>query len=441
MAHLGEFSWVNENPQNSGGELAGDTEPTSYRPRRIHAKSRNGCQNCKRRRIKCDESKPKCLRCADRDIRCDFGDSLSSRERSGEQPTIESQTRRMVKSYLETYDQQPAMESHVPTREEIQLCLETATDAEILLNDTQCDNFELLSHFFGITEPFIGSPESQKVFQNHGLELSRGAPYLLHAILTFSASHLNFLYPQKRKYEIAASSYYDLSLKSYSAQIRAGLDASNADSLIGCGYLHTMLAFRNVQSDDLADAGDLGWLRIMQGVRILWGTHDFFPQLKDSPWRSVCAEARVTEEFRRNHIETANAGSEAEDIFRALHRFLEVDLNSSGQGNVYQEPLSRLCVLLESAIRHHKIGMFMVFIDLLPAAFLQLLDQKDTKAMMIICYWCALFSYNEKWWITRSAQLECAKLCAYLNSIPDQAVQDLLHFPARKCGYMAKGPV
>ncbi|KAL4902334.1 hypothetical protein BDW74DRAFT_180836 [Aspergillus multicolor] len=34
-----------------------------FRPRRRHRKSRNGCAECKRRRIKCDETKPSCSRC------------------------------------------------------------------------------------------------------------------------------------------------------------------------------------------------------------------------------------------------------------------------------------------------------------------------------------------------------------------------------------------
>ncbi|KAL6239483.1 hypothetical protein BDW75DRAFT_198300 [Aspergillus navahoensis] len=36
---------------------------SKFRPRRHHRKSRNGCAECKRRRIKCDEVKPSCSRC------------------------------------------------------------------------------------------------------------------------------------------------------------------------------------------------------------------------------------------------------------------------------------------------------------------------------------------------------------------------------------------
>ncbi|KAL5332564.1 hypothetical protein BJX70DRAFT_404478 [Aspergillus crustosus] len=38
-------------------------DQSKFRPRRRHRKSRNGCMECKRRRIKCDEMKPSCSRC------------------------------------------------------------------------------------------------------------------------------------------------------------------------------------------------------------------------------------------------------------------------------------------------------------------------------------------------------------------------------------------
>ncbi|KAJ5937687.1 hypothetical protein N7454_004029 [Penicillium verhagenii] len=40
-------------------------------PRRTHRKSRNGCANCKRRRLKCDESYP-CVNCVKHGISCEF---------------------------------------------------------------------------------------------------------------------------------------------------------------------------------------------------------------------------------------------------------------------------------------------------------------------------------------------------------------------------------
>lgn len=37
-----------------------------------HRKSRQGCRNCKLRKVKCDESRPRCSRCHDYGILCNF---------------------------------------------------------------------------------------------------------------------------------------------------------------------------------------------------------------------------------------------------------------------------------------------------------------------------------------------------------------------------------
>ncbi|KAL4880608.1 hypothetical protein BJY04DRAFT_72035 [Aspergillus karnatakaensis] len=41
-------------------------------PRRSHTKSRNGCDQCKKRRVKCDEQGPPCSNCTSRELDCSF---------------------------------------------------------------------------------------------------------------------------------------------------------------------------------------------------------------------------------------------------------------------------------------------------------------------------------------------------------------------------------
>ncbi|OOQ87302.1 C6 transcription factor [Penicillium brasilianum] len=41
-------------------------------PRRAHTKSRNGCDQCKRRRVKCDEKGPPCTNCISRELSCTY---------------------------------------------------------------------------------------------------------------------------------------------------------------------------------------------------------------------------------------------------------------------------------------------------------------------------------------------------------------------------------
>lgn len=49
-----------------------DPEGNPLRKRQTHHKSRSGCATCKRRKFKCDETKPACLNCTKRKFPCSF---------------------------------------------------------------------------------------------------------------------------------------------------------------------------------------------------------------------------------------------------------------------------------------------------------------------------------------------------------------------------------
>ncbi|KAB8256320.1 hypothetical protein BDV32DRAFT_97268 [Aspergillus pseudonomiae] len=48
-------------------------------PRRAHTKSRNGCDQCKKRRVKCDEKGPPCSNCVTRELRCTYLNTPAAR--------------------------------------------------------------------------------------------------------------------------------------------------------------------------------------------------------------------------------------------------------------------------------------------------------------------------------------------------------------------------
>jgi hypothetical protein len=45
------------------GSVVGKSDLASDRKRKWHTKTRNGCKTCKKRRVRCDETKPVCNRC------------------------------------------------------------------------------------------------------------------------------------------------------------------------------------------------------------------------------------------------------------------------------------------------------------------------------------------------------------------------------------------
>ncbi|KAH6656899.1 hypothetical protein BKA67DRAFT_173829 [Truncatella angustata] len=53
-------------------QTAENSDAADAKLRRSHRKSRNGCRNCKRRKVKCDELKPECTNCVRFGMPCDF---------------------------------------------------------------------------------------------------------------------------------------------------------------------------------------------------------------------------------------------------------------------------------------------------------------------------------------------------------------------------------
>ncbi|EHK19174.1 uncharacterized protein TRIVIDRAFT_213704 [Trichoderma virens Gv29-8] len=71
---------------------ARDANPPSSTIRRPHRKSRNGCKQCKRRHMKCDEHRPICVNCSTCDRECSYSQRLGANDAGMIPLTNSSQT-------------------------------------------------------------------------------------------------------------------------------------------------------------------------------------------------------------------------------------------------------------------------------------------------------------------------------------------------------------
>ncbi|KAL5344093.1 hypothetical protein BJX70DRAFT_7845 [Aspergillus crustosus] len=76
-------------------------------PRRTHTKSRNGCDQCKKRRVKCDELGPPCSNCTSRELECVYSKlpisrSLPSTSASPSSGNGQHTTPAVIESYQQT---------------------------------------------------------------------------------------------------------------------------------------------------------------------------------------------------------------------------------------------------------------------------------------------------------------------------------------------------
>ncbi|KAI3621560.1 c6 transcription [Moniliophthora roreri] len=132
---------------------------------RFHTKSKRGCLTCRKRRIKCDETKPVCRNCYRRNLEC------------VQRPKDESNQERRQQQ-----------------QQEMVLYKRLTTPTPLPVDMT---TFQIMHHFTDVTSTsFFSDPAAADAFGIAVPQLSWHNPPLLQAMLSCTALHLARLYPK-----------------------------------------------------------------------------------------------------------------------------------------------------------------------------------------------------------------------------------------------------
>lgn len=398
---------------------------TVFRPRRYHTKSRNGCFNCKKRRIKCNEVHPECSNCGEKGLSCEY--PSSSRSPQSQTVSIPSQSRRCSRS------------RHSPPRDKTldhriaAILDEDDVPGEILTQQgyQRSDVYDLLDHFVNLTNrAWIGCPWAQHRVQSLVRREAASAPYLLYSALAFSAAHMHHLDPASSKYRVAAPYHYQHSLRRYSDKLNAPLLADDAEALLASCQLHAFLAFSTASStQDELPGVELGWVQSMRGIRFIVQA----PQLMESiqsgsfgplitmasnDWQSVHAQHQLDPKTTRvaTDLRQLQVLGELCIELPATHRDALVQAISMLRDVAQLKPAPQM------------IGTCMAWINRLPTTVIELLKTGDSVAVLTLGLWCALFSRIDEWWIAQPARGKCQKVCEYIDSLHDSRYDEIVTY-------------
>ncbi|KAL4929308.1 Zn(II)2Cys6 transcription factor domain-containing protein [Aspergillus undulatus] len=261
--------------------------------RKTHKKSRLGCGNCKKRRIKCDERKPSCRNCIRHCIECDYAHTPSDVKT----PTLNSE--KSTLSAPNTHDSftfisssqtnfaapkrahrkrvdlaaEPAQQS--PTSTSSSVSAATTTIANKPFQFTATD-LALFHHFMSCPELGAEQPQWQTQMTRWGFQHH----FLLHLFLALSGfhlarnpnalSHLQGVTGQDIDYVAEAERHYDAAVHE---------TASAVPHITGCNgqIIYTAAVFificslargpRPGEYLGFRDDGDVGCLSLFMGVR------------------------------------------------------------------------------------------------------------------------------------------------------------------------------
>ncbi|KND91908.1 Sterol uptake control protein 2 [Tolypocladium ophioglossoides CBS 100239] len=156
-------------------------------PRRSHTKSRKGCDTCKRRHIRCDENFPQCRNCTKHKIRCPYNDvQVPDADRSTTPdkpdlmwtPQIEAAIGEWQATGVFPFPSlaiYPPPMPHLYSVEDLRLIYHVASLYHQLAS-IDANNFTLWTRHI----PTL-------------LRIGAATPYVMHALLAFSAMHIAFL--------------------------------------------------------------------------------------------------------------------------------------------------------------------------------------------------------------------------------------------------------
>ncbi|KAK9447013.1 uncharacterized protein V1518DRAFT_422684 [Limtongia smithiae] len=367
--------------------------------RRKHKKSKNGCSQCKRRHLKCDEQRPKCITCATANFSCSFESEAPRQPSTGAQSVTVSISAYLSRSY----------NPHENSNEGI-LVPETA--------DINPLHMELFYHFMtNVANWFYMDNEQDITFPNVLVPAAWEHPFLMYELFALSASHLS-----ERRY--AKSSYYLQIASSYHVTALSGLktalenvDITNCKAVLFASHLIAIHSFRDTFA--LASTGALfssfqqrfvECMSLLRGVRTVispwWAAlldSDIGPVIVSARRKREVAAAREGSEtaLLKNLVLSADISEHSREIYRATVNELQVEFNyilSVGESNLN--------------------SIHLVFTWLMTASreFLVLLEEQRPEALIILAYYgVILHQYRSVWPIRDSGKVLVTAIADHLG--------------------------
>jgi hypothetical protein len=296
------------------------------------------------------------------------------------------------------------------------------------------DPSELLDHFVQTVDHiWIGSAPLQTNLQKHGPQLALRSPYLLHAMLSFSAYHLAYICPAAVQYNLAGTSHYSKSLEAYSTALQNGLENADVDAIFSCCMLLNLIAFKSLahappetempgRADELYL--DIPGLLSIRGFQIIQRDPRVESRLEQCIWNDIfnqCTSPTVT-----------RVGSQMESS-KVMHTLVQLEnlcnIENNTDPGTYDHALDSLRVLMQRGIGHQTIGILFRFTQAIENKYLELLEDKDSKALLLLYFWLSMATEVNQWWALESARSESRKILTFLKEHAEPAVKVLLDFP------------
>ncbi|KAL4878279.1 hypothetical protein BJY04DRAFT_113532 [Aspergillus karnatakaensis] len=360
--------------------------------RRSHQKSRHGCLECKRRRVKCDESRPVCANCARRQTDCEYDSSGPLRWMTDEP----SRSPRAMS------DRQQA-----PPSPDFSLLGQLRrsnhnSNGDLVLPPLNINDLELMLQWVNETHCiFTRGQQTEAIWRTHVPEEALSHQFLMHGILALSALHISCtrlprvpteLGQSGKDYLQIAISHQDQALALFREQL-GDINITNGKAMFAFASITVLYAFGFPRTPEPGSTavGDLvqafvlvrGVQHILnQAMRIIFDDLVWAPLQEVNDYDSILpGEARVA----IDRLHKANEACTRQDPI--LH-----------DSFLYQEAIDHLADLMAAVFAGLGFAMACRWAIKLQPAFVDRLRDRRPLALVILAHYGSLFPQFQEMW-------------------------------------------
>ncbi|EFZ02370.1 Zn(2)-Cys(6) zinc finger domain protein [Metarhizium robertsii] len=402
-------------------------------PRLYHTKSRTGCARCRARRVKCDESRPKCKSCGRHGVECIYDRPAGSNGSSSSKAHHYAQ-------FWPSSTPSTGQNARGPNAENFDLLAEES-------RDRRYREMRLL-HYFTVevttTIPGYFFPQIKKIWTVDVPSMAMEYEPLLNAIMALSILHLSYmdntrgiLKPEQLEWQ--GAQYLEATLQQHRNAIgsleREIADPASFTSVILS--LHALASLRERTFEPYHPP--IQWLQMCKGVMNVFKVT--IPFVRDDP----TAKINVVTESSAPFVEPSVLFCEAN-----RNRFPYLLISQPGDDDAEdQEAYSSTACLIGALLaaqetpEHAATTWRKVVISpiLFPRRFLDLLNLRRPRALVILAHFFgAAARFSDVWWVGDSPRREVLAIEEYLG--PDWQYQmtwpiKAIRKSASPCGLVA----
>lgn len=253
-----------------------------------------------------------------------------------------------------------------------------------------------------------------------------------------TAKHDRFLSESADSKETTFETYHGYQAAALFNQKLCGpIKPSDRDAILATGALLGGISTSSIEAASPEEAwplkpsspSDLQWLKLNDTKKAIWriagppGPESVFHSLVDA----YAADLRTSYRTKPG----------TQGMLSRLRELCDLNERSTAKSNPYYTAVAHLATLLPIECTHWTILRFLSFITDIPPDFLSLIENKDSRALLLLAFWYAKVCHYQ-WWIARRAMLECKAACIYLEKhhACETGVQELLEFPKTECGLL-----